>query len=114
MLIENFTILRDARPRTTPIISTDEKNYLQTLISTYGLMIFQFDIHPVLLTIQVDMKDDSKSNRVIVLGFISIQFAIGAENCIFNPDLMHIFLVNSLKFYSHTFDGYFNNIIGRQ
>ncbi|XP_059055762.1 proton-coupled amino acid transporter 2-like [Achroia grisella] len=35
----------------------------------YGIIAFQFDIHPLLLTIQVDMKDGRKINTAVMGGF---------------------------------------------
>ncbi|XP_063542721.1 uncharacterized protein LOC134751268 [Cydia strobilella] len=37
--------------------------------TTSGIIAFQFDIHPMLLTIQVDMKDSRKINRAVLCGF---------------------------------------------
>ncbi|CAH0717740.1 unnamed protein product, partial [Brenthis ino] len=36
----------------------------------YGIIAFQFDIHPMLLTLQVDMKDSRKINSAVLGGFI--------------------------------------------
>lgn len=41
----------------------------RNIISAYGIIAFQFDIHPMLLTIQVDMKDKTKIPWVIIGGF---------------------------------------------
>lgn len=35
----------------------------------YGILAFQFDIHPLLLTIQVDMKNSNKINSAVLGGF---------------------------------------------
>lgn len=41
------------------------------MLTAYGILIFQFDIHPTVLTIQVDMLQKNKLNVSIYAGFIS-------------------------------------------
>lgn len=39
------------------------------VVAAYGIVAFQFDIHPVILTIQMDMKDKTKLSRALIGGF---------------------------------------------
>lgn len=41
------------------------------MLTAYGILIFQFDIHPTVLTIQVDMLQKNKLNLAILAGFLS-------------------------------------------
>jgi solute carrier family 32 (vesicular inhibitory amino acid transporter) len=41
------------------------------LLKAYGIISFQFDIHPMLLTIQVDMKDRRKIGRAVFGGLFT-------------------------------------------
>ncbi|KAJ0171408.1 hypothetical protein K1T71_012958 [Dendrolimus kikuchii] len=45
------------------------KPRVQDFLIAYGILAFQFDIHPMLLTIQVDMKDSKKINSAVLGGF---------------------------------------------
>lgn len=38
-------------------------------LTAYGILVFQFDIHPSILTIQVDMTDKTKFHKSIMYGF---------------------------------------------
>lgn len=40
------------------------------ILTTYGILIFQFDIHPTILTIQVDMLEKNKISTAIFKGFL--------------------------------------------
>lgn len=40
------------------------------LLKAYGIISFQFDIHPMLLTIQVDMEDKNKIGRAVFSGLL--------------------------------------------
>ncbi|XP_055587612.1 uncharacterized protein LOC129740050 [Uranotaenia lowii] len=44
------------------------------LLKAYGIIAFQFDIHPMLLTIQVDMEQKSKIGKAVFLGLMSTCF----------------------------------------
>ncbi|CAH2097561.1 unnamed protein product [Euphydryas editha] len=57
---------------TSPPASGDVLTYVPSLkdfLVAYGIIAFQFDIHPMLLTLQVDMKDSRKINRAVLGGF---------------------------------------------
>lgn len=41
------------------------------LLKAYGIISFQFDIHPMLLTIQVDMEDKRKIGRAVFSGLLA-------------------------------------------
>ncbi|KAK4880271.1 hypothetical protein RN001_008417 [Aquatica leii] len=42
----------------------------QNLFKAYGIITFQFDIHPIILTIQMDMNNKTKVNKAVVGGFL--------------------------------------------
>ncbi|KAF5281284.1 hypothetical protein FQA39_LY05170 [Lamprigera yunnana] len=42
----------------------------QNLITAYGIVTFQFDIHPTILTILMDMKDKMEINKAVIGGFL--------------------------------------------
>lgn len=44
---------------------------ISDLLKTYGMIAFQFDIHPMLMTIQVDMQDKKKIGLVVTYGILS-------------------------------------------
>ncbi|XP_037029958.1 proton-coupled amino acid transporter 2 isoform X2 [Bradysia coprophila] len=47
---------------------------IENLLQTYGMIIFQFDIHPMLMTIQVDMQQKHKIGSAVCLGIIITSF----------------------------------------
>ncbi|KAG6449353.1 hypothetical protein O3G_MSEX005980 [Manduca sexta] len=56
----------------TPLSVTNLMNYRPQsgdFLMAYGILAFQFDIHPMLLTIQVDMRDSRKINTAVLGGF---------------------------------------------
>lgn len=56
----------------TPIEEFDPSNPpLLNLLKAYGIISFQFDIHPMLLTIQVDMEDKRKIGRAVFGGLLA-------------------------------------------
>lgn len=66
-------ILFDASSPETKVSQQTENqtplwNYMLT---AYGILIFQFDVHPTVLTIQVDMLQKNKLNLAILTGFLS-------------------------------------------
>lgn len=50
-------------------IKLDEPNYLN-LLQVYGMITFQFDIHPMLMTIEVDMTQKHKIGKVVCYGLM--------------------------------------------
>lgn len=52
-----------------PGIVLDEPNYLN-LLQVYGIITFQFDIHPMLMTIEVDMTQKHKIGKVVCYGLL--------------------------------------------
>ncbi|XP_022818471.1 probable sodium-coupled neutral amino acid transporter 6 [Spodoptera litura] len=69
-------ILRDdTSPMPTSNV-VDLEPQLQEFLIAYGILAFQFDIHPMLLTLQVDMKDSKKINSAVLGGF-------GITGCMF-------------------------------
>lgn len=40
------------------------------ILTAYGIIVFQFDIHPAILTIQVDMHRRNKCSKAILAGFL--------------------------------------------
>ncbi|CRK90026.1 CLUMA_CG003751, isoform A [Clunio marinus] len=56
----------------TPIEVFDPSNPpLLNLLKAYGIISFQFDIHPMLLTIQVDMQDKNKIGKAVFSGLMT-------------------------------------------
>lgn len=43
----------------------------RNILQTYGMIAFQFDIHPMLMTIQVDMQDKRKIGNAVTYGILS-------------------------------------------
>lgn len=66
-------ILKESEEKTvTPIEVFDPSNPpLLNLLKAYGIISFQFDIHPMLLTIQVDMEDKRKIGRAVFGGLLT-------------------------------------------
>nr|BCT36595.1 putative amino acid transporter minor isoform [Bombyx mori] len=58
----------DVSPVSTGTILEYQPHAPDFLIA-YGILAFQFDIHPMLLTIQVDMRDSKKVNKAVLGGF---------------------------------------------
>lgn len=46
-----------------------DKPLWETMLTSYGIIAFQFDIHPSILTIQVDMDEQRKLPRAVLGGF---------------------------------------------
>ncbi|XP_014209209.1 proton-coupled amino acid transporter 3 [Copidosoma floridanum] len=70
-----WSILNDHRsPDVEPIPSSPS---WEQFISGYGMLAFQFDVHPTLMTIQVDMKRPKDINRAIVFSFLTIVASFG-------------------------------------
>lgn len=44
---------------------------IENLLKTYGIIAFQFDIHPMLLTIQVDMQQKQRIGKAVCSGIFS-------------------------------------------
>lgn len=42
----------------------------ENLLKAYGIIAFQFDIHPMLLTIEVDMEKKQKIGRAVTYGIL--------------------------------------------
>ena len=65
-------VLRESNEKpVTPIEEFDPMNPpLLNLLKAYGIISFQFDIHPMLLTIQVDMQDKRKIGRAVFGGLL--------------------------------------------
>lgn len=42
----------------------------ESIAIAYGILAFQFDIHPTILSVQVDMEDKSKLGKPIIAGFL--------------------------------------------
>lgn len=58
--------------KVTPVEEFDPRNPpLLNLLKAYGIISFQFDIHPMLLTIQVDMADKKKVGRAVFSGLLA-------------------------------------------
>ncbi|CAK1543496.1 unnamed protein product [Leptosia nina] len=58
---------------TSPPASGDVLAYspsTRDFLVAYGIMVYQFDIHPMLLTLQVDMKDSRRIHSAVLGGFM--------------------------------------------
>jgi solute carrier family 32 (vesicular inhibitory amino acid transporter) len=71
-----FAIWRESEEKTvTPVEVFDPLNPpMLNLLKAYGIISFQFDIHPMLLTIQVDMEDKTKIGRAVFGGLLTTCF----------------------------------------
>lgn len=49
------------------LFSSDEPDYI-TMLKVYGIIVFQFDIHPVLMTIEVDMQRKHEISNAVCYG----------------------------------------------
>lgn len=50
-----------------------------SVLTAYGILAFQFDIHPTILTIQVDMVDKRQIHKAIIGAFGSKNIATTSE-----------------------------------
>lgn len=48
----------------------DDCNLTYDLLKLYGIITFQFDIHPTILTVQMDMKKKDDVNKAILWGYL--------------------------------------------
>lgn len=55
------TPLEEFNPSSPPLLN---------LLKAYGIISFQFDVHPMLLTIQVDMEDKNKIGHAVFSGLL--------------------------------------------
>ncbi|XP_023290535.1 amino acid transporter AVT1C [Orussus abietinus] len=53
-----------------PIIPVPNSPTWDKFISGYGMLAFQFDVHPTLMTIQVDMRNPGSIDKAVVLAFL--------------------------------------------
>lgn len=53
------------------IIFVDQPDYI-TMLKVYGMIAFQFDIHPMLMTIEVDMQHRRKVGIAVCYGIFGI------------------------------------------
>ncbi|XP_017774360.1 PREDICTED: sodium-coupled neutral amino acid transporter 1-like [Nicrophorus vespilloides] len=75
----------DGKQPKTDQATMDETISFKRIIAAYGILAFQFDIHPSILTIQLDMKNKSKITSAVILGFgISVgMFSLTVISCAF-------------------------------
>jgi hypothetical protein len=52
-----------------------QRSLWELIFISYGIISFQYDIHPSILTIQVDMKEKSKLNSAVIGAFTCELFA---------------------------------------
>ncbi|XP_034191229.1 solute carrier family member mahogany isoform X1 [Osmia lignaria lignaria] len=60
-------ITDDRELNTTPIPASPTWD---KLISGYGMLAFQFDVHPTLMTVQVDMRRPQDINKAVIISFL--------------------------------------------
>lgn len=70
------------------LLSSDSQSLLQEhtdleelpvwilMLRAYGIIAFQFDIHPSILTIQMDMDDKMQLPKALIGGFTGIYFIL--------------------------------------
>ncbi|OAD53868.1 Proton-coupled amino acid transporter 4, partial [Eufriesea mexicana] len=63
-----WCIITDNRELNVTPISTSPS--WDKFISGYGMLAFQFDIHPTLMTVQVDMRRPQDINKAVVISFL--------------------------------------------
>ncbi|XP_026750638.2 uncharacterized protein LOC113511220 [Galleria mellonella] len=68
MSVWSCILLDDVSPRSAGSL-LDYQPSAEDFLNAYGIIAFQFDIHPLLLTIQVDMKDGRRINSAVLGGF---------------------------------------------
>lgn len=56
--------------RTTEERPAPDVSLWNLLLTAYGILVFQFDIHPTILTIQVDMIEKRRITKSILVGFM--------------------------------------------
>ncbi|XP_006572160.1 uncharacterized protein LOC412065 isoform X3 [Apis mellifera] len=71
-------------------------------ISSYGMLAFQFDIHPTLMTVQVDMRHPQDINKAVIISFLgnftmSIVVLIAALQLCLSSVLSHSTLFQDLE-----------------
>ncbi|XP_043595988.1 uncharacterized protein LOC122573551 isoform X4 [Bombus pyrosoma] len=50
----------------------------EKFISGYGMLAFQFDVHPTLMTVQVDMHRPQDINKAVVISFLALQLCLSS------------------------------------
>ncbi|CAG9858890.1 unnamed protein product [Phyllotreta striolata] len=68
-LLINGCILLSTSDPSTEILENNSTPVWKNVLKAYGIIAFQFDIHPSILTIQVDMLAKSRLTRAILAGF---------------------------------------------
>lgn len=58
-------------PSTTQIAPQNEEPFWRTILLAYGILSFQFDVHPTILTIQMDMNDKTKLSFAVFVAFLT-------------------------------------------
>ncbi|KXZ75910.1 uncharacterized protein mah isoform X2 [Tribolium castaneum] len=69
LLVTECLIFSSRTPTTTDDSFQTEQSFWELMFICYGIISFQFDIHPSILTIQVDMREKSKLNSAVLGGF---------------------------------------------
>lgn len=63
-------IVSDSRTDLLPSSSSATENSAWgNILTAYGVIAFQFDIHPTILNIQVDMRDKNQLGKAVIGGF---------------------------------------------
>ncbi|KAK9869589.1 hypothetical protein WA026_003340 [Henosepilachna vigintioctopunctata] len=61
--------------------STPKKSTWEFILIAYGIVAFQFDIHPTILNIHVDMKNRKKISKAVIFSFL-VSLSMFAVTCI--------------------------------
>lgn len=73
LIIACLLLSETDKSNSTNMISNQKYELWQNVFSAYGILVFQFDIHPTILTIHLDMKDKSQISKAIIGAFSGIQ-----------------------------------------
>lgn len=66
-------IATDAQSRARPAFDGVRLSWppWRNILQAYGMIAFQFDIHPMLMTIEVDMRDKRRIGEAVTYGIMS-------------------------------------------
>lgn len=69
-IFQNITQSDNSFNEVMDLIRATEHPNIGNLLKAYGIIAFQFDIHPMLLTIQVDMKNKKEIGKSVTIGIL--------------------------------------------
>lgn len=63
-----------------PVTTSPPRPIWESIAIAYGILAFQFDVHPTILSVQVDMENKSKLGKPIMAGFLGKFTKINKSN----------------------------------